>query len=354
MIAVDAMGGDLAPDVVVQGAISASRSGIPVLLCGDKSIIQRLLSKYDSSWKRLPISIEHCADMIGMDEAPSKSVVQKTDSSIVRAMHAVASGRAHAVVSAGNSGAVLVASTLILGRLPEVSRPAIGGFIPTRHGGIFCLDLGANIDCKPEHLVQFAIMGHAYVSAVKNVVAPRIALLSNGHEPYKGSELVKKVYEQLAGLDINFVGNLEARDMFDNRADVLVCDGFVGNVMLKTAEGTIRATRDWLTQYVKELPWWRRLLAGMGTHIFKNMYAQLDYARTGGALLLGVKKPVVVAHGCSSAHAIDQAIRFAARVVDQDIVTHFAARLQECSDKAFRNQGIVAKVRSLFGKWVQQ
>src|SRR5204863_3509812 len=127
------------------------------------------------------------------------------------------SGRAQAFVSAGNSGAVLVASTLIVGRLPEVSRPAIGGFIPTRHGGVFCLDLGANIDCKPEHLVQFALMGHAYVSAVKNITAPRIALLSNGHEPYKGSELVRQVYEQLQGLDINFVGNLEACDIFDNR-----------------------------------------------------------------------------------------------------------------------------------------
>src|SRR5262245_37306904 len=154
MIAVDAMGGDLAPDVVVQGALSASRHGISIILFGDKSKIHYLLNKYDASWKRLPISIEHCADVIGMDDIPSKSVVQKTESSLVRAMHAVASGRAHACVSAGNSGAVLVASTLILGRLPEVSRPAIGGFIPTRHGGVFCVDLGANIDCKPEHLVQ--------------------------------------------------------------------------------------------------------------------------------------------------------------------------------------------------------
>lgn len=337
MIAVDAMGGDYAPQAIVYGAFNAARRGISVSLFGDSAqitaILERLVVKYRlSSWKSLPITIVHTHDIISMHDEPSRGVMQKKDSSLVKAVQAVADGKASAIVSAGNSGAALVAGTLILGRVDGVLRPAIGDFLPTKSDSVFCIDLGANTDCKPEYLEQFAIMGHAYVQLLKGIEKPRIGLLSNGAEPYKGSLLVKQVYERLKGSNLNFVGNVESREMFDDHADVIVCDGFVGNVLLKGIQGTARAMIAWIDQERKK-SWWYSLGLLISKGLFRSLKARLDYAKKGGSLLLGVNHPLIVAHGCSNEVAIEQAIVYAHQVVQEKRLIRFNSMLVQLLGK---------------------
>lgn len=317
MIAVDAMGGDFAPHAAVMGALEAARyHAVPVMLFGDEKQIVLILNNAYSAWKKLPIHIVHCSQLINMHDEPSRAVLQKKDSSLVRAVYAVVEGTAKAVVSAGHSGAMLVASTLLIGRTKGVIRPAIGGFIPTVNGSLFCIDLGANTDCKPEYLEQFAYMGHTYVQLMQKIESPRIALLSNGHEQYKGSSAVKEAYALLQKAPIQFVGNKEARDIFDDSADVLVCDGFVGNVMLKTAQGAASTIMKWLSKEASR-SWFSKMMLLASAPLLKQLKKRMDYARVGGAYLLGVKEPVVIAHGSSSSHAISQAILMAhAAVLD--------------------------------------
>jgi Fatty acid/phospholipid biosynthesis enzyme len=192
MIAVDAMGGDHAPHAIIQGSILAAQHGIPILLCGDEIIITNHLNVMYHAWQSLPITIQACSQIISMEDEPAIAVKTKQDSSLVVAMRSVVQGKSHACVSAGNSGAVLVASILYSGRLEGVSRPAVAGFLPTKKNPVLCLDLGANVDCKNEYLYQFARMGSAYMMSIGKSAYPRVALLSNGHEPYKGSLEVKK------------------------------------------------------------------------------------------------------------------------------------------------------------------
>ena len=253
MIAVDAMGGDYAPAVVVEGALIAAKKGIQIYLFGDEKKLLSLLDFYQKQWGCLPITIINTTSVITMDEEPTKSVIRKTNSSLVTAMNFVKDGTCQAFVSAGNSGAVLAAATLLVGRASGILRPALCAFLPNSKNEIFCLDLGANTDCKIEYLEQFALIGDVYVRLVKNIARPRIALLSNGHEPYKGSKLVKEVYSRLEKSSLHFVGNIEARDIFStDSVDVIVCDGFVGNVMLKTAQGTIKTLVDWVKDEAKK------------------------------------------------------------------------------------------------------
>ncbi len=330
MIAVDAMGGDLAPQAIVQGAYQAAVRGIPVLLFGDEPQIISILNSVtvDSKdlWPSLPISIYHTSQVISMSAEPSKAVLQEGDSSLVQAVRAVSQGKAQAIVSAGNSGAALVAGTLILQRVDGILRPAIGSFLPTRSDSIFCIDIGANTDCKPEYLEQFALMGSIYVSMIKNIKQPRVALLSNGAEPYKGSQSTKQAYDLLKKTKLNFVGNLEPREMFDDLADVIVCDGFVGNVMLKTVQGTAKTMVSWIeAERKKSILYSIGLLLSKG--LFKGLKQKIDYAKKGGALLFGVKHPLIIAHGCSNATAIENAIMYAQMVVDDRIVQRFNEQL---------------------------
>lgn len=346
MIAVDAMGGDRAPQVVVHGALRAAQKGIPILLCGDQDQIVPLLDNADSSWRSYPIEIEHCHEVIGMAEEPAKAVSRKKDASLVRAAQAVASGRASVFISAGNSGAALVASTFHIGRVEGVLRPAIGGFLPTPHGSIFCLDLGANVDCKPEFLEQFAHMGNLYVKLATSITSPRIALLSNGHEPYKGSASVKQAYDYLKNSDLHFVGNVEARDIFENQADVLVCDGFVGNVMLKSVQGAVRAINNWI---IKEAHTSiiRSFLLWLNKGLFAQVKAKTDYARVGGALLLGVKKPVIIAHGSSHEGAIENAIMMAHNIMQKNIISIFNEQLESLLKKYQRYTPAMVSSKSM-------
>ena len=259
-----------------------------------------------------------------MGEDPTRGVLRKKDASLVRAIEAVAQGKASVAISAGNSGATLVAGTLILGRAEGIIRPALGDFLPDANGSsLFCMDLGANIDCRPEHLEQFAYMGHAYVKKVKGIEHPRIALLSNGAEPYKGPVLVKKAYDILSNSTLNFVGNLEARDVFDGRADVLVCDGFSGNILIKAMQGTAYAIRQWLKQE-RDRSLLNRMLVMFGARVFSSLYHKMNYAqRKGGSLLLGLKAPLIVAHGSSSAQAIESAIQLAHNRVRDNFIPSF-------------------------------
>lgn len=334
MIAVDAMGGDYAPREVLAGALKAAQSGIPILLCGDIAHIEPILTSLSPSWRDLPISCEPCTQTIDMAEEPSRAVIRKKDASLVRAAQAVKEGRASALVSAGNSGAVLAVGSLIIGRVPGVMRPALGNMIPTPHGGIFCLDLGANTDCKPAYLAQFAVLGSVYVQEAIGIKTPRVALLSNGHEPYKGSQAVKEAYgllEKQSG--IHFVGNLEARDMFEGTADVLVMDGFVGNVLLKGVQGTIRALFGWIKQEAAR-SWYHKLLALCAKPLLSAIRTTTDYQKAGGALLLGVQKPVVVAHGSSQAEGIYSAIFFAHSVAQKNSLKRVNACLEEIFNSA--------------------
>jgi phosphate acyltransferase len=329
MIAVDAMGGDFAPHVIIEGALRAAQCGVSVLLFGDHAQIVTSLDSLDSSWRSLPISIEPCTQSIAMHEEATRSVVRKKDASLVRAAHAVKEGRACALVSAGNSGAVLVASTLIIGRVKGVLRPALGKFLPTKDGEIFCLDLGANTDCKADYLEQFAYMGHLYVKILKKLPNPRVGLLSNGHEPYKGSLEVKETYKRLEkNSSLNFIGNIEARDAFDDRADVLVADGFVGNVFLKGVQGTIQLLFNWV-KAESNRSWFAIVCGFFALPLFKKIKQVTDHQKVGGALLLGVNNAVVVAHGNAHADAIYHAIIFARDTVGNKHIETFNANLAD-------------------------
>lgn len=354
MIAVDAMGGDYAPYVVIEGALRAAQRGIPIFLFGDKKKIYSHLDSLYHKWRTLPITIEPCTQVIGMEEAASRSVIRKKDASLVRAAQSVKDGRASALVSAGNSGAVLVASTLIIGRVNGVIRPAIGNFIPTHNGSLFCLDLGANTDCKAEYLEQFAYMGHVYVQIFKQIQKPRIALLSNGHEPYKGSVEVKAAYEKLQhNNDLHFIGNIEARDIFDDRADVLVTDGFVGNVLLKGIQGTVGALFKWVRNE-SHIVWWKKLCGFFAWPLFKAIKHKTDHQRVGGALLLGIKQPVIVAHGCAQADAIMNAILFAHETVQTKRIIQFNATISKLLHaRCSIANAVKQRVQSVF-KWVHK
>lgn len=323
MIALDAMGGDYAPVVTVHGAIAAAKRGISVGLFGDPAILESELEKALPTWRSLPLSIIPCLETIGMDEEPSRTVLKKKDASLVRAVEAVAQGKAQAVVSAGNSGAALVAGTLILGRIPGIDRPALGMVLPIAGKQMFCADLGATTDCKPEHLEQFALMGHVYMKQFLHVDSPKIALLSNGHEPYKGSLVIKKAYELLEKrTDIAFIGNLEARDIFQGQADVLVSDGFTGNIMLKTVQGTMKEMFIRIKQEIDRSLWYKIVYA-LGGGLFHRLKDEYNYRDRGHAFMLGLQHPLLVGHGCSSALAIENALVDADKLVRTQFWTRY-------------------------------
>ena len=322
MIAIDAMGGDYAPLSIIGGAFKTAIKGIPVQLYGDEERIISFLNQLSSTWQSLPISIVHCSEIVTMQDEPSRAILRKKDSSLLQAIRAVADGKAQAVVSAGNSGASLVGAIMMLGKLPNILRPAIGGFLPTQKGSVLCTDLGANVDCKPEFLHQFAIMGNAYVKLVKGIESPRIALLSNGVEPSKGTKLIQQAYEILNNSGLHFIGNCEPQDILNGVADVVVCEGFSGNIMLKAMEATVQVVTQWLKdEGNKSLL--GKCIGLLGSPVFKRLKKNIKKAQRGGALLLGVKKPLVIAHGSSNALAIEDAIMFAHNISSGDFCNKY-------------------------------
>jgi len=331
-IALDAMGGDFAPEQVVAGGVQAHRElGVEVIFVGVKERVDAALAASGAGkWAQ----IEDAPEVIAMDEHPAQAVRTKKNSSIVRACTMVEDGRASGFVSAGNSGAVMAAALFGLRRIPGIERPAIGSAIPTSSArNCFLLDVGANTDAKPEHLLQYAVMGSIYAEKLMGIATPRVALLSNGEESGKGNQLVQAAEPLLrAQPDINFIGNVEAKDIFKGKADVVVADGFSGNILIKTAEGVA----EFLFQSMREAVQGDPLATVGGLLIRPKLRAirrRADWREFGGALLLGVNGVAVIAHGRSDARAIFNAVRVAKDAVDRQVVPTITATVPSTAVK---------------------
>lgn len=321
------MGGDHAPAAIVEAAVLATRDlGVSVALVGDEQSVRAELGKYAPP----PGSVEivHASQIIEMHESPSAALRGKLDASMTVAARIVADGKADAVVSAGNSGAFMGAALLNLGTIEGVSRPAIATVLPSTDGSVVLLDAGANCDCRPKHLVQFACMGGVYARRVLHVDNPRIALLNIGEEPSKGNELTKSVHEALSATDLNFIGNVEGTGLMNGGADVVVCDGFIGNIALKLGEGWADLFVTLLMQELAQLPPTIRDSESFSSAL-EGLRRRLDYAEYGGALLLGVKHVVVISHGRSTAKAVVSAIRVAKESVENRVVEGVASCLRD-------------------------
>jgi len=312
-IAVDAMGGDRGPEEIVAGALDARSDQIAPVLVGPAGLDTQGLELIEAP------------EVIGMDEKPTEAVRAKPDSSLVVACRAVREGKADAVVSAGNTGAMLAACLLEIRRLPGVRRPAIAVTIPSRTGAAVLLDAGANADARPEDLLQFGHMGAVFAEEILDIHNPEIRLLSIGEEPEKGNQLTLEAHELLAASDLNFAGNTEGRDLLRGGADVVVTDGFTGNVALKLLEGTIRNLLDAFREEITATM--RGKLGGLLIRpAARRLRNRLDPDTYGGAYLLGLRGLAVIAHGNSSRRAIANAVRLAARGVDHDVVGRLAQR----------------------------
>ena len=334
-IALDAMGGDHAPPAAVEGGVLAAREfGIEVVLVGREDEVKAELAKYDTSGLKLPVV--HASQVIEMEEHPSAAVKAKPDSSMVVGMKMLKRGEVDAFVSAGNSGGVLAAALFHLGRIKGIRRPAISTVYPSYgdpEKGVsysFMLDVGANTECKPEYLLQFALMGHVYAEKVMGIPNPRIGLLSNGEEETKGTVVVQEAHQLLKRSGLNFIGNVEGKDIPMGMADVVVCDGFTGNVAVKLSEGLAKALFELLKAEIKKRP-----LAMLGAMLakpaFKAVAKTLDYREYGGGALLGVDGVVIIAHGRSDAIAIKNAIRLAKKAVESGMLETIKEGLKELS-----------------------
>lgn len=318
------MGGDRGPLTTITGALEAASSNpeLVVLLIGDQETIQAILSKHKRKFDSRQIEIIHAADEITMEDAPAQAARQKKQSSMHVANKLVKEGRADAVFTAGNTGAAMGVSLLTLGRIPGIIRPALMINFPslTRHGWTSVLDVGANVDCKPKMLAQFAVMGDLYHRHLLNVASPRVGLLSLGEEESKGNDLIREAHEILRGLKhINFIGNVEGQDLVNGHADVVVCDGFVGNVILKFGEGIMRLFGDIMKKEVLNGNLLTKLTVGLLTPTIRRIYRRMDYKEYGSAPLLGVNGISTIGHGKSNSKAIKSALLHAARYVSAHI-----------------------------------
>lgn len=321
-IAFDAMGGDYGPSVTVRGAVlAAAETGAEVVLVGRQDLIEAELRKL----RGVPstITVRHAKDVITMYDQPIASVRHRTDSSLVVAARMVAEGQAEALVSAGNTGAVTAVAYLYLGRLPTVERPAIAVMLPSHRGFILLIDSGANADCRPEHLVQFALMGSIYCQRILGVKSPKVGILSIGEEESKGNQLVKAAIPKLKQLPINYSGPVEGRDIFSGRVDVVVTDGFTGNVVLKTSEGVAALITGALRREFTKT-WVRKAAASVLVPALRSVARRMDWAEVGGAPLLGVNGVVIIAHGRSNVKAIKNALVAAATGVRNGLVQAMA------------------------------
>ncbi len=319
-VAVDAMGGDHAPGVVVEGAIEALRQAgdeLHVVLVGPEATVRAELDRHDT--EGLALDVLDAPEVIEMGDSPAAAVKTKTRSSIHVGLGAHKQGTVDAFASAGNTGAVMAASLFLLGRLPGVLRPALPGVFPTVESYTVLVDVGANVDSKPEHLAQFAQMGHVYAQRVMHREQPKIGLLNVGEEPSKGNDAAKAAYPLIAALDsLNFVGNIEGRDVMHHAADVVVCDGFTGNIVLKLGESLATALPQLIRAEVQKQQLEPEAI-GMIRSVFGNVTRPFSYEEYGGTTLLGVDGTSVIGHGGSSAKAIAQMIFRAAEIAREDV-----------------------------------
>jgi len=330
IVAVDAMGGDEAPGPVVAGALQAARRrGVGVQLVGLGSLIEAEIERHGGA-AGLAVSVVEAPDTITMDEAPLAALRRKPGASIRVAAAQVARGDAAALFSAGHTGATFLAAHAAFGVLPGVDRPALAVTVPTRAGAAILLDAGANADCRPEHLFQFAVMGAAYARIALSLERPRVGLLSIGEEPGKGNDLIREAHTLLLRAPVEFIGNIEAREFFSGRADVIVCDGFTGNIALKVGEGLVEAAEAMLREELGA-----ELVSQIGGLLTRRAFARfkqrVDYAESGGAPLLGVNGVAVIGHGRSSAQAVENGVVLAARLAEERMVARLAEALESLS-----------------------
>ncbi|KKI92570.1 phosphate acyltransferase [Bacillus sp. SA1-12] len=323
-LAIDAMGGDHAPKSVVEGVIKAISAfpDLEVTLIGQEDKIKQYLTE------QTRINVIHTDEVIEATDEPVRAVRRKKNASMVLMANEVKEGRADGCISAGNTGALMTAGLFIVGRIEGIERPALSPTLPTLDGkGFLFLDVGANVDAKPEHLFQYALMGSIYVEKVRGIHNPRIGLLNVGTEDKKGNELTKQTFELLKSSQLNFIGNVESRDLMESVADVVVTDGFTGNIALKSIEGTALSVfsmmKSALTSNLKS-----KIAAGMLKPEFKGIKQKMDYSEYGGAALFGLKAPVIKAHGSSDANAIYNAIRQTREMVSYNVTETIHASLR--------------------------
>lgn len=327
-IAVDAMGGDTAPKSEVEGAILAARDlSVKVILVGVEPVVRQELAKHPAA-RDLPIEVRHASEFITMEDHVAKAVRSKKDSSIRVASRLMQKGEAQGVVSAGNTGAVMAVAKIIHGMIQGVDRPALAAVLPSETGKpVVVLDVGANVDSTPEMLAQFAVMGEIYSRIIFRNPKPRVGLLSIGEEEHKGNDLTKAATPLLKALPLNFIGNVEGREIFAGAADVVVCDGFIGNVVLKVSEGVSRMIRNMLRASL-EATVTRKLGAVLSREAYRELRRRVDYSEYGGVPLLGVKGVTIICHGRSNANAIKNAIRVATESAEGRINHKIEAELE--------------------------
>ncbi|MDR2903485.1 MAG: phosphate acyltransferase PlsX [Clostridiales bacterium] len=325
-VAVDAMGGDNAPVAIIKGAAEAAseQKNIKILLIGQENVLSSELGKYTYEKDRLEII--PASEVILTEESPTNAIRNKKDSSMVVGLNLVKAGKAGAFVSAGSTGALLAGATVIIGRLKGIERPALAALFPNEKGYTFLIDVGANVDCKPNYLLQFGQMGSVYMEHVMGVKNPRVGLVNIGAEKEKGDALTKEAHLLLEASDLNFIGNAEARDIPGGVADVAVCDGFVGNVILKYSEGFALSLLSMIKEELMSTTA-SKLGALLAKGSFKNLKKRFDPSEIGGAPFLGLKGLVVKAHGSSDARAVKNAIKQCAVFIEKDIVNKLAEKV---------------------------
>ena len=346
-IVVDAMGTDLAPQAEVEGALIASREGVAqIILVGPEERLKRELGRHGESVSRRSIEIVHASQSITMEDAAAKSFRRKRDSSIRVAARLVREGQADGLISAGNTGAVMATLKIVLGVLAGVDRPALAAVFPTSKGrAAVLLDVGANVDSKPRHLEQFAVMGEIYYRVIFGVARPRVGLLSIGAEDHKGNDLTREAFALMKLLPLNFVGNVEGRDLYNGRVEVIVCDGFIGNVALKISEGLVEAITSLLKDSLS-----RDLKSKVGYVLSRKAYAhfkkRVDYSEYGGASLLGVRGVSIICHGGSNSNAIKNAIRVAAEFAEGHVNEKIENELRKSTKSLGSEFGVRSQVRT--------
>jgi len=332
-IALDAMGGDLGPELLIDGALSAidKRCDLEVILLGPEGLLKEQVAQRAGSGNGTgSLSIVHAPQTVSMHESPVDAVRKKKDSTVMVGFDLVKNGQADAVVSAGNSGATMAAAVRKLGRLKGISRPGIASLFPTLKDPVMLMDIGANVDCRSQHLFQFAIMASSCSGLLLNIDLPRIGLLSIGEESGKGNTLIKKTHDMLKSSSLNFIGNVEGRDVYKGDVDVIICDGFVGNISLKISEGLAEAAMQMLKVEIM-----KSLRAKIGYLFIRKAFAsfrkRVDYAEYGGAPLLGINGVGIICHGTSSSVAICNAIGEAANMVENRVNESILRSLQQYS-----------------------
>lgn len=342
-IAVDAMGGDHAPRNIVEGAVQAARQHPQqheIVLVGDSRAIKAEMSKYDVSG--LPIRIVHASQVVEMDDPPTVSVLKKPDSSIAKAIDLLRDREVDAFFSAGSTGAVTAAACLKLKPLEGIERPALATTLPNLLGTGVLLDAGANADCRPRHLVQFAVMGTVFASQVLGVENPRVGLMNIGEESTKGNDLTREVFKLLETKNLNFIGNVEGRNVFDGTVDVIVCDGFVGNVIIKVSESLAYALDRTFRDEIMKNPI-RRFGAFLVKPAFRRLRKKVDYAEYGGAPLIGISGVCVIGHGRSSPRAVTNAIAVAAKFIRQNVNEHLVRAIHDADYAPPRTRHVLGR-----------